>query len=451
MLNQSKSNIKNTWKYFVILPALALFLMSFNVETIEVEKETEAKELPIAFDLSTIAEDNLINNRKTSATLNIVQKIIQKKIHKDTTDKELETISEELKKNGILFTYKNVKRNANNEITGISITYKDIKGNSGNYALSSEHPINTFHFYKEENGSIGFKSENVNSKQRVRVIEERREQSNTDRDEMMKDRERMMEEREHFMEEHKEEMKERRKEIEIRVKEAREEHEKTRDEYQKERKIIIKERMKLHDSLKDKHGSIFIKEYNDQDENNLFFAGKDKVLFIVDGEESDGKAVELISPENIAHMNVFKGGKALNTYGEKGKDGVIVITTKTHDDKNFVYEFDHEMDESNAEIEVDSDKDMIWISKNNNVGINMIKKITTDAELKSMKSDLEKQNIDFKYSKLKRNKNGDITRIKISLNDNDGNKSSSTFDTGNNSISPILIGKNKNSLIIKSI
>ncbi len=176
MLNQSKSNIKNTWKYFVILPVLTLFLMSFNVETIELEKPT--KELPTSSDLSFIAEDNFMNNdnsaiknstktskAKTVSTSGTIQKIIKKKIDKNTTDGELKTISEELKKNGILFTYKNVKRNANNEITGINITYKDIKGNSGNYALSSESPITTFYFYKEENGSIGFKSDNVNSKQ----------------------------------------------------------------------------------------------------------------------------------------------------------------------------------------------------------------------------------------------------------------------------------------------
>ncbi len=286
MLNQSKSNIKNTWKYFIILPALAIFLMSFNVETVEVEKALE--ELPTSSDASIIAEDYIPNksksviksNTKAKAEFNIVQKTIEKKIDKNTTDGELKTISEELKKNGILFTYKNLKRNANNEITGINITYKDIKGNSGNYALSSERPINTFYFYKEENGSIGFKSENVNTKQRLRIVEER-EHSNADRDAMMKERERMMEERTKAMEGRKVLSEERRREIEVRVEKAREEHkltreehEKERKEHQKQRKTIIKERIKLHDSLKDKHGNIYIKQHNDISEDSYYLLEK---------------------------------------------------------------------------------------------------------------------------------------------------------------------------------
>ena len=472
MLNQSKSNIKNIWKYFVILPVLALFLMSFNVETVEIEKPV--KDFTSPTDLSLIIEDKLLNNDNstvknntnakvifntiTASTSSFVQKIIKKKIDKSTTDAELKTISQELEKNGILFTYKDVKRNANNEITVINITYKYIKGNSGNYALSSEKPINTIFFYKEENGSIGFKSENANSKQRIRIIEERRENSNAEREEMMKERERMMEERNRTMEEHKALSEERRKEIEVRVEKAREEHkqmreehEKEREEYQKQRKYIIKERIKIHDSLKDKHSNIFIEKHEGHNEEESLFSGKERILFIVDGEESDAGDIRLLQPENIKEMNVLKGEQAVRVYGDKGKDGVVIVTTKPHGKNNFVYEFEHEMDEPHVNVQVDSDKDLIWITKDHKSGINIIKKSTTDAQLKRMKSDLEKQNIDFKYSKLKRNKNGEITRIKVSLNDNDGNKSSSTFDTGNKAINPILIEKNRNNLVIKSI
>ena len=471
MLNQSKSNIKNIWKYFIILPALALFLMSFNVETVEVEKPV--KELPFFKENYFNSENNIQNNLNPSIISNSIpkgisnntlapetinlQELIKKRIDKNTTDAELKTISEDLKKKGILFTYKNVKRNSNNEITGINITYKDIKGNSGNYALSSESPINTFYFFKEENGSIGFKSDNANTRQHVRVIEEG-VHSNADREALMKERERMMEERNRTMEEHKALSEERRREIEVRVEKAREEHklmreehEKEREEYKKQRKIIIEERMKLHDSLKDKHGNIFIEKHKAHDEGNLFFAGKEKVLFIVDGEESDGAAVELISPNNIMEMNVFKGDQAIKVYGDKGKDGVVIIKTKPHGENHFVYEVEHDINEPHVNVQIDSDKEVIWISKDHKSGTDIIKKNTTDAELKRMKSNFENKKIEFKYSKLKRNKNGEITRIKISLNDNEGNKSSSTFDSGNKAINPILLGKTRNNLVIKSI
>ncbi len=464
MLNQSKSNIKNAWKYFVILPALALFLMSFNVETIEIEKPT--KELPTSSDLSFIAEDNILDkansviknndkakvfsNNNIASAFNFTQKIIKKKIDKNTTDDQLKEISQSLKKDGIDFNFKNVQRNSNNEITGINVTYKDSDGNTGNYALSSDNAINTFHFYKEENGSIGFRSENVNSFQRKKLVEVR-ELDKAKRKEMMKEREHMMEERKHMMEEHKALSKEKRREIEEHMVKARKEHEKEREEYRKQRKIIIKERMKLHDSLKDKHGNIFIMEDDDMDENEFLFRGKNKTMFIVDGEESDEAIIELISPENIAHVNVLKGEHAIKMYGDKGKDGVIVIKTKPHGENNFVYEFEHEMDEPNVEFIVDPNMELEWVSEYNNIEINTIDKNTTDAELKTLKSELKSKDINFSYSKLRRNKSGEITRIKVSLNDNEGNKSSSTFDKGNKSISPVIFGKNRKNLIIKSI
>ena len=457
MLNQSKSNIKNAWKYFVILPALALFLMSFNVETVELVKETNTNpnEIgpsfysdaePISDVMSSIntTEENRINNNSI-AEVKFTQKIIQAKIDKNTTDAELQTIVESLKKDGIDFSFKNVKRNTNNEITGISVTYKDSDGNTGNYALSSDNPINAFHFYKEENGSVGFRSENMNLKQRERMMEAR-EMAKERRYEMQEERERMMEERKAMTEE-------RRREIEERIEKAREEHDKDRAKYEVQRKMIIKERMKNgengRDSLKDGHKNVFIYKTDKVDDD--IFTVKNKVLFIVDGEESDGEKVKLLSPNIIKEMNVLKGDQAIKMYGSKGKEGVIIITTKPHGENEFEYEFDHEFIEPNVEVIMDPNIKMEWVEKDHNVGMNMIKKSTTDDELKAIKSQFKSKNIDFSYSKLKRNKEGKITRIKISLNDNQGNKSSATFDNNGTVIPAIMVGKSRNNFIIKSI
>jgi TonB-dependent SusC/RagA subfamily outer membrane receptor len=35
-----------------------------------------------------------------------------------------------------------------------------------------------------------------------------------------------------------------------------------------------------------------------------------------------------IDPDRIKLVEILKGKKAVNTYGEKGKNGVILITTK---------------------------------------------------------------------------------------------------------------------------
>ncbi len=54
----------------------------------------------------------------------------------------------------------------------------------------------------------------------------------------------------------------------------------------------------------------------------------EKPLMIVDGKEVEGGSIEDIDPENIETVNVYKGDKAIEEYGEKGKNGVVVIKTK---------------------------------------------------------------------------------------------------------------------------
>jgi TonB family protein len=56
-----------------------------------------------------------------------------------------------------------------------------------------------------------------------------------------------------------------------------------------------------------------------------------KVLMVIDGVEIErnGKILnDLIKPQDIESMNILKGDAAIKKYGEKGKDGVIEITTK---------------------------------------------------------------------------------------------------------------------------
>ena len=51
-------------------------------------------------------------------------------------------------------------------------------------------------------------------------------------------------------------------------------------------------------------------------------------LVIVDGEAIDFEMMKGIDPKTIEKMDVLKGKAATDTYGEKAKNGVIVITTK---------------------------------------------------------------------------------------------------------------------------
>ena len=73
-----------------------------------------------------------------------------------------------------------------------------------------------------------------------------------------------------------------------------------------------------------KNGAISIKLKGSAD-----FNGKSPLIFL-DGEKYTGDMGD-IEPENIQSIDVLKDASAIEAYGEKGKEGVILITTKLSD------------------------------------------------------------------------------------------------------------------------
>ena len=61
-------------------------------------------------------------------------------------------------------------------------------------------------------------------------------------------------------------------------------------------------------------------------------SGKEPYI-IVDGSPLDNSKLKEIDPKTIDHMEVLKSQEAVKKYGEKAKDGVIVITTKKNSSK----------------------------------------------------------------------------------------------------------------------
>ena len=60
----------------------------------------------------------------------------------------------------------------------------------------------------------------------------------------------------------------------------------------------------------------------------------DKPLLVVNGKEIDSSILGALDPDKIDHITVLKDKKALELYGEKGKDGVILITLKKEKNDN---------------------------------------------------------------------------------------------------------------------
>jgi TonB family protein len=58
----------------------------------------------------------------------------------------------------------------------------------------------------------------------------------------------------------------------------------------------------------------------------LFGAAPDSLLIVLDGKE--GAKLSDINPDNIQSMTVLKGNQAIEKYGEKGRHGVIEMTSK---------------------------------------------------------------------------------------------------------------------------
>ena len=88
---------------------------------------------------------------------------------------------------------------------------------------------------------------------------------------------------------------------------------------------------KACDDVKDEKSetiNITISDLNDisVQNNSIILKGNSKPLFVVDGKEVS--QVEDIHPDTIKSISVLKGESAVKTYGEKGKNGVIVITLK---------------------------------------------------------------------------------------------------------------------------
>ncbi|PZR24267.1 MAG: peptidase M56 [Flavobacterium psychrophilum] len=141
MLNKKQSKKRNSWKYAVVLPALAAFIFLFQVKVIAQEKASEI---------------NTSSQEKTKISITI---------DKNTTD-------EELNKNTDVFkdefeadvTFSNVARNASGEITAIKATVKD-KDQSQDHYVSGTSPIKPFTIEMEKNSNatgniIGFGNPN---------------------------------------------------------------------------------------------------------------------------------------------------------------------------------------------------------------------------------------------------------------------------------------------------
>lgn len=134
MLNTNQSKKWNSWKYFIVIPALAAFLLYFQVKVIAQEKQNPNAKLQ-----------------------ELTQETVAVLIDKNSTDEQMKSDAEKLKKeHNIKLKFSKIKRNSAGEIVAIKVEYKDVNGAKGITQFTGNVPIKPIRFYKSDDGNIGF-------------------------------------------------------------------------------------------------------------------------------------------------------------------------------------------------------------------------------------------------------------------------------------------------------
>ena len=307
MLHKSKSHKRNLLKMALILPALAVFLLSFNTKTIYIPKaETD-----------TGAAYTTADDQKTFKIL----------INKDTTNEELEELKKDLSDKGIDFSYTAV-RNENKKIIELEIDMRSKSKGGKKFRGSSSFdnegkPIDPITIVYDEDSNSFFMGD---KKSKHKVIHKETDINTwvySDDDEH--------------------------KHIEIKIdgdKEiiivnGKEVSRQAFEEMEEEGKVHSKHiRIEKKGTAGTNSNVLIIKDTDDEDDievinadsSSFFFIDTDgddeNQLFIIDGKESSKEEVKSLSPDKIETIKVYKGDKAVEKYGKKAKDGVVDIKTK---------------------------------------------------------------------------------------------------------------------------
>ncbi len=403
------------------------------------------------------------NVQKISKTLNsdkINQSAVKIVFNKNMTDNQLQSIKKELKSNKIDMDIKRLKRNKKGEISSINIDF-ETDNSSANYKVKDEKGIKPFYFKMNENGS--FEVGAVNDDE-VIIVEEinvddlkkpSKSKSNTKTYIYNNDENKV-----YFIDSTQAKLLNEQRNIVIdRIKEKI----KTNDTiyYTSIDSAEIEKLSKIKSNIyyqSDKPGKIkntgehvIIHQPNKSNGNFYTYANnKTKPLVIVNGEMISYEKMQIINPDNIEKVHILKDKSAIEAYGKKGQNGVIVITLKGNntwtakadgEEKHLLknkkqisssgYTFIHDYDASK------------------NASVAHISKITKDITLNNFKEKLNEIGVTVKYSKLKRNEAGEIVSIKIILKTENGKLSSASWKD-DDGIPQIEFGIKEGSLIART-
>lgn len=369
MLHKSKSKPLNLWKYALILPLLALFLMSFNTKEIYTTTVTPSK----TANVSSIVK-----------TLEDIEAVI---ITKDFSKEDFENAKRQFYNLDVDLKFKGIKRNNKGEIIAIKASFKTPENNKGNYNVSGQKPIKAFKFYyNSSSGEVGFakvenhsfivkgspndnvfilsgdddhndekhtsytykkKKNNNNKDEDVEVIVKGNPNKsiikfNTDisaNDYKLKKNTNSV---------YVYTSKDNNENVEVIFKEKNKSgkvkegatfvYSNENNDNNNEDIIIVKKENIVNGTKvintwkqdKNKEDENIIIDLNQDDNKIIFNTGKNlkDPTYIKDGKEITKEELSSIIPKTIKSVNILKGESAIKLHGEKAKNGVIIIKTK---------------------------------------------------------------------------------------------------------------------------
>ncbi|WP_433763837.1 M56 family metallopeptidase [Flavobacterium ginsenosidimutans] len=282
MLNKNQSKKRNSWKYYVVIPALAAFVLLFQIEVIAKERQQILKAVS--------------GDEKPVAIY---------KIKKNSSDADLKEIKEKLKSiHNIDFEVSEIQRNSQNLLTAIRIDIKNGTEKSQSIQKSDNSTINDFGIavLTDENGKkvVGIMTEDnaskkVSSKDKVKVTAKTIENKNITTN------------------------------TETHVNTNSITSTKTNSDTNTNISTVVT-------TNKDNNVTTITTTENGpkiviSTPNNVTLTGKK--LIIVDGNVMPSNFnLEDIQPRDIKTMHIYKGIDAIAQFGEAGANGVIEIETR---------------------------------------------------------------------------------------------------------------------------
>ena len=293
MLNKNQSKKRNSWKFYVVIPALAAFVFLFQIEVIAKEKQQIVKELS-----------------------GEIKSMDVYKIKKNSTDAELKEIKEKLKTiHNIDFEASQIKRNAESDLTSIKVDIRNGDQETQSIQTGGNQTIKTF-------GIVVSTDKNGAKKVGIQTGDETSEDQKNASSKNLKNKVSTNNQTTSYST--------------AKTNSNSDNNVKVNSDTNKNTGANTSTNT-VSTQVNTNGNSVILQVDNDPKAETTVKVSSRKVgsaknieqLVIVDGEViTDKVTTDDLQELNVKTMNVYKGIDAIVKYGEQGKNGVIVIETR---------------------------------------------------------------------------------------------------------------------------